>query len=275
MKTINDIKLNGIENNTIYNCDCLDMMSYIKDNSIDIIVSSPPYYNLKSYSNWNCYNDYLGFIKIVSKELFRIIKPGRHVFWNIQHAIPTKTDNNSSRNMYPLSSNTELIFMESGFNFEGQIVWDKGIGGATQKMFGSFPKPPTMIPSFRTEDILLFRKDGKPDNSNYTDKDKISKDDWVNIATNLWKFNAETRSKHPAPFPEHLVVNCLKLWSFTNDLVFDPFMGSYTTASVAIKMGRQYIGCEQNIDYCKIGENRINTELNQCKLNFEQEKMNI
>ena len=237
--------------------DCLEVMKDWPDNCVDLVVTSPPYYNLKEYSSWDSYENYLAFIGQVVNELFRILKAGRHIFWNIQHAIPTKTDGDIIRNMYPLTANTELLFLKADFCFEGQIIWDKGIGGATQKMFGSYPYPPTIIPSFRTEDILLFRKKGKPNLSSKSAKDKISKQEWVNIATNVWKFNTDRSPYHSALFPITLPLNCLKCWSFTNDVILDPFNGFGTTCMAAKILGRRYIGIDISKKYCEIGRQRL------------------
>jgi site-specific DNA-methyltransferase (adenine-specific) len=256
-----------LEFNKIYNEDCLIGMSKLDDNSVDLVVTSPPYFNLREYSQYDTYEKYLSFIKEVATQIHRVVKSGRFVFWNIQHAIPTKTiDINAERNMLPLSADTEKIFLDCGFNFEGQVIWDKGIAGATQKMFGSYPYPPTMILSFRTEDILVFRKKGKADLSNKSDESKITKEDWVNIGTNLWNFNSvrvtfdgkmDGDIKHSAPFPIELPTNCIKLWSFVNDIVLDPFMGSGTTAIASIKLKRQYIGFEKDETYFKMCEKMI------------------
>ena len=243
--------------NSIICGDCLEVMKDWPDNCVDLVVTSPPYYNLKAYSSWNSYKDYLEFINYRAKELFRILKVGRHLFWNIQHGIPTKIEGSAFRNTYPLTANTEIIFMDVGFCFEGLIIWDKGIGGATQKMFGSYPYPPTIIPSFRTEDILLFRKNGKPDLSRKSEVDKISKQEWVTIATNLWRFSTDRSPYHPALFPIQLPLNCLKCWSFTNDIILDPFNGFGTTCLAAKVLGRRYIGIDISEKYCEIARQRL------------------
>lgn len=131
-------------------------------------------------------------------------------------------------------------------------------------MFGSYPYPPTFLISHLHENILMFRKSpGHPIHpSKFKEESKITKQEWVEYTSSLWQFNPETRESrynngHPAPFPLELPKRIIKMWSFIQDVILDPFMGSGTTAVAAKELKRNYIGIETHSQYCKIAEERL------------------
>lgn len=226
---------------------------------VDIVVTSPPYWNQKSYAHWPCYSDYLGDVAIWIEGIAEVLRPGRHCFWVIPDKLPwPPRENGSKERLYKsVYSDTEKIASDAGFICKYPIIWKKPHG--TQKMFGSYPYPPTVIHTPMTERICVWRKPGKyprPD-KRIKVKSKFSKEQWVDWAQDLWCINPETNSGHPAPFPEELVERILTLWSFKDDLVLDPFIGSGTTGAVATRMARRFIGFDIHQEYVDMANARV------------------
>lgn len=243
-----DLKLN-----TIYNEDCLETMRRMPDGFVDLVVSSPPYFNLRDYANWETYESHLKSVNAWFAEMFRVLKQGRHIAWNIQDNTPEPTKN--GRHYHALMPDTIKIAQKSGFEWERNIIWSKN--NATQVMFGSYPYPPNMIYSTVTESICIFRKPGKTDLSNKSDESKVPQKEWNYLKNNLWTFTPQTKSSHPAPYPIELPTRAIKMHSFVGDTVYDPFMGSGTTAKACQDLNRNFIGSEISKEYCDIAEGRL------------------
>jgi len=232
--------------------DCVQVMSNMKNESIDLVVTSPPYFNLREYSHWNNYENYLDFIESVFNELSRILKNGRFVCWNIQDNLPNPTE--TGRKYFALMPDTVKIAQKFDFEWECNVLWNKQ--NATQIMLGSYPYPPTMIYRQITESICIFRKHGKADLSHKKESDKIDKETWANYTKIIWNISAQTKSYHPAPFPEEIPKRLITLHSFSGDIVFDPFVGSGTTCKVARELKRNSIGIEIHEPYYEIAKKR-------------------
>lgn len=241
--------------------DCVEKMKDIDPESIDLVITSPPYYNLKEYSHWATYEEYLFFIRLCFLEISRIIKPGRHVCWNIQDNLPEPSKD--GRKYYALMPDIIKIAQGYGFEWERNIYWNKNY--ATQVMFGSYPYPPNMIYSCVTESICIFRKWGKTDLSNKSEESKINKAEWNIYKNSLWNIAPVKISKtlHPAAFPIQLPSRLIKMHSFINDVVLDPFMGSGTTGIACGILKRQFIGIEKDKEYFKTGQRNIIEAQNQ------------
>jgi len=237
----------------LYHGDCLDILPQLDNESIDLIITSPPYFNLRDYSFWNTYEEHLVFIKNIYSYLDIKLKKGRHIGWNIQDNIPEPTD--KGREYYCLMPDTIKIATSFDLVWERNLVWHKN--NATQVMFGSYPYPPNMIYSCTTESICIFRKRGKTDLSNKTEQSKVNQKEWNIYKNNLWTFTAETKSEHTAPFPKELPERLIKMHSFENDLVLDCFLGSGTTAVVCEDLKRRWIGIEKEEKYCELASKRI------------------
>jgi modification methylase len=249
----------------VYYQDCVTGIAELPSNSVDLIVTSPPYYNLREYSQWKTYEEHLEFIDEVFKQCVRVLKDGGHICWNIQDNIPEPRE--EGRHYYPLMPDTVKIGIKYGLEWERNVIWNKNT--ATQKMFGSYPYPPTPIFMAITESILVFKKPGKLEYSaEQKEKSKLSSDEWFQLTRNLWTFNTEKASVvgHSAPFPIDLPLNFIKLMSCVDGIVMDPFMGSGTTALACIKSGRRYIGFEYNEEYFNLCNKRIKNELSQVEL---------
>jgi len=247
----------GYELDNIYQGDCTQLMSKLPTDSIDVVVTSPPYWNQKEYSHWETYQAYIDSVGRWVKEVARILKPGRHCFWVVPDKLPwPPKDNGTQERLYhPIYADTKRLAGEFGLIPKFPIIWKKPHG--SQKMFGSYPYPPTIIHTPMTERICVWRKPGKHSGSLLKDESKITRDQWVHWAQDLWLIQPETHSKHPAPFPEDIVERILTLWSFVGDVVLDPFMGSGTTAVVARRLKRRWLGFELSPQYVEMTKLRL------------------
>ena len=239
--------------NKITHGDCVEKLKDLSDCSIDLTVTSPPYLNLKEYSFWRTYDDYLSFIDSVFQELHRVTKQGRFVCWNVQDNVPNPTKD--GRKYFALMPDTIKIAQKYGFEWECNVIWNKS--NATQIMLGSYPYPPTMIYRQITESICIFRKFGKPDLSNKKSVDKLDRETWAKYTKIIWDIQPQTKSDHPAPFPEEIPKRLILLHSFTGDVVLDPFVGSGTTCKVAKDLGRNYMGIDVSYEYVCIANDRL------------------
>lgn len=239
--------------------DCLDVMARMEDNSIDIVITSPPYWNQRAYSYWPTYEQYLDDVGAWIESVYRVLKSGRHCFWVIPDKLPwPPRENGGTERLYlPVYADTERMASSSGFVCKFPIIWKKPHG--TQKMFGSYPYPPTIIHTPMTERICVWRKSGRyprPDKQ-VKQLSKFTKQQWVNWGQDLWEIRPETSVSHPAPFPLEIPKRILTLWSFVGDTVLDPFVGSGSTLVAARDEGRNAIGIDISEKYCEIARRRI------------------
>lgn len=262
-----------MELNKIYCVDCIEGMKFLNENAIDLTVTSPPYDDLRGY------NGYSFDFENVAKELFRITKPGGVVVW----IVGDKTVKGSESGT---SFRQALFFKEIGFNLHDTMIYQK------LNPFGTSGNPPIRY-SQGFEYMFIFtkgriktfnpkkepckyggtisksstsRKNRQSDGGNFDDLRKINgniKADKIvsNIFSYQTGFNHTTADKeafkHPAMFPEKLAEDHIISWSNPGDLVFDPFMGSGTTAKMAKLNGRNYIGFEMSEEYVDIAEQRL------------------
>jgi len=260
-----------VELDTIVCGDCLDVMAEMPDGCVDLIVTSPPYWNQREYSYWPTYDDYMIDVDKWIGQCARILKSGRHCFWVIPDKIPFPPSENGTqeRLYYPIYVQTESSARRNGLIPEFPIIWLKY--QAAQRMFGSYPYPPTIIHTPMTERICVWRKPGKADLSRKNGHNKISLDDWKEIAKDIWQFRSPDHKIHPGEYPEELPKRSIICWSFIDDLIFDPFIGSGTTAVAALKLGRHFYGCDISPEYVKLANERIEKtrlEMSQMELNL-------
>ena len=242
-------------------------MNDIIDESIRLIITSPPYFNAKNYDhqdqiglNSNSYAKYISSMNPVWRECFRVLKPNGKLCINSPILPMDKQTMSTHHNRDYLNINNDIennILNTTEFFRYDLIIWDKG--STDQLMMGSYPHPPNFYGLNTIEFINIFVKDGKPekiDNKTKT-KSKLSKDEWRKYISSIWKFPPERDRAHPAPFPVELPFRLIKLFSFTNDIILDPFMGSGTTALAAKMVERHFLGYELNKNYIKLGEKRL------------------
>ena len=182
------------------------------------------------------------------RETYRVLVNGGRACVNVA---------NLGRKTYiPLSDYIGRIMTDIGFNKRGQIIWDKAASSGGSCAWGSWQSAAN--PSLRDvhEYILVYSKGSL---SRKKGKDTISKEDFLEWTKSIWKMKTESakRVKHPAPFPEELPHRLINLYSFENDIVLDPFMGSGTTAVAALKNNRRYIGYDISEEYVRIANERL------------------
>ena len=234
-------------------------MAELKNNSVHLVITSPPYWQLKDYGSLyqigfnDSYEDYINNLNLVWKECFRVLNDGCRLCVNIGDQF--------ARSVYYgrykiIPIRTEIIkFCETiGFDYMGAIIWQKATtmnttGGAT--IMGSFPYPRNGIIKLDYEFILIFKKLGVSPfvSKEIKEESKMSKDEWNQYFNGHWNFNGAKQNKHLAMFPEELPKRLIKMFSFVGDNVLDPFLGSGTTMLVAKNLNRNSVGYEINNDY--------------------------
>lgn len=239
----------------IYLGDCKEVLRSFDDASLDAGVTSPPYYNLRAYSSWGSYSDYLVDMSLVMDQCFRVLKPGRHFAWNVQPHLPAKSAD-GSRWHYPLSSDIIRLAYNSGFMLESTIIWHK-TNGCAQRMFGSYPYPPSIIYTCDTEDIHIFRKPGKAVYIK-NDESRLTLEEWKDWTTHIWHMPVDyVKRGHTATFPLELPYRFIKLHSLAGDTILDPFTGSGTTGVACKRTNRNFVGIELNEEYHQLATRRL------------------
>ena len=250
----------------IINGDCRKMAE-LGDKSIHLIVTSPPYWQLKDYGSDNqigfndSYEQYINHLNLVWKECHRVLHDGCRLCVNIGDQFARSVYYGRYK-VIPIHS--EIIrFCESvGFDFMGQIIWQKATtmnttgGGA---VMGSFPYPRNGIVKLDFEYILLFKKQGDAPKPTKEQKEQsaMTNEEWNTYFNGHWYFNGVKQDKHLAMFPEELPKRLIRMFSFPGEIVLDPFMGSGTTAAVARALGRNSVGYEINPDFIPLIKSRI------------------
>ncbi len=243
------------ENATILFTDTL-RTTLIKDNSIDLIVTSPPYnldIDYKSCNDNQPYSDYLCFTKQWLKKAYKWLKTDGRMCLNIP------LDKNKGGHQ-SVGADITTIAKEVGFKYHSTIIWNEG-NISKSSAWGSWMSASSPYVIAPVELIVLLYKDSWKKTSGSKQSD-ITREEFMTWTNGVWTFRGESKKKigHPAPFPVELPTRCIKLFSFVGDTVLDPFMGSGTTVIAAKNNGRQGIGIDFEIDYCKLAMNRIITE---------------
>lgn len=250
-----------------------ERMDEVPDSSVRLIVTSPPYYNVKDYETANqigktskTYEEYIESMIPIWTECFRILKPNGKLCINAPIMPMQKEVMNTHYNRDFLNINNDIessILKSTKFYRYGLYIWDKG--STDQLMMGSYPYPPNFYQQNTIEFINILVKDGEPEkiDKETKEKSKISKEEWRSYIESIWRFSPEKNRYHPAPFPLDLPMRLIKLYSFVDDVILDPFMGSGTTALAAFQLGRKYIGYELNEKYINFAKQRMQGSLFQ------------
>ena len=164
----------------------------------------------------------------------------------------------------PLASHINLIMHEIGFMHRGEVIWDKSASAGSSCAWGSFQSASNPCLRDIHEYMLMFSKGDYKLPRSKSERaggriDTIGKDEFIQQTKSIWSFSTESarRVNHPAPFPVELPKRCIEMFTFLGDVVFDPFLGSGTTAVAAKQTGRVYIGCDISQEYCGIAEQRL------------------
>jgi len=246
--------------------DCLSILPTLAAGSVDAVVTSPPYWNLRDYSYWPTYSEYLQSVEKWIETCSQVLKQGRHICWNIQHFLPDKI--NDERYHRPLEADTTKIAYKYDLMLEYRVIWHKP-NGRNARMFGSYPYPPTIMYTPNYEDILIFKKRGKADLTGKNDDSKLTEGEWIEWTLPIWTIPIDYRKMgHHAQYPEELPYRCMRLHSFMGDTILDPFMGSGTTGVSCVKTGRNFIGVEIDPGYFEIAKKRIEQAQMQIRMDI-------
>lgn len=234
-------------------------MKELPDNSVHLMITSPPYNVSKEYDEDLSLKEYLGLLRNSFKETYRVLVNGGRACINVA---------NLGRKPYiPLSDYISTMMIELGFNMRGEIIWNKASSASPSTAWGSWMSAANPILRDVHEYILVFSK-GDYSRKKNNKENSISKEDFMTWTKSLWTMKAESAKRigHPAPFPIELPYRLINLYSFQGDIVLDPFMGSGTTAIAASKSNRKYVGYEISKDYLTLCERRIKTFEDQLEL---------
>jgi modification methylase len=245
-------------------------MTLLGDESVHLVITSPPYWQLKDYGVADqigfddSYEDYINNLNLVWNECNRVLHPGcrlcinigdqfaRSVYYGRYKVIPIRT--------------AIISFCESiGLDYMGAVIWQKvtttnTTGGAT--IMGSFPYPRNGILKLDYEFILLFKKCGDAPKPTPEQKEqaKLSTEEWNTYFTGHWNFSGEKQEGHIARFPVELPHRLIRMFSFPNEIVLDPFTGSGTTSVASLRLNRDSVGYEINSEFAQFALNRIEAE---------------
>ncbi|MCX7841020.1 MAG: site-specific DNA-methyltransferase [Anaerolineae bacterium] len=227
-----------------------EQMQELPDNSLHLMVTSPPYNVTKEYDADLSLDEYLALLRKVFAETYRVLVDGGRACVNVA---------NVGRKPYiPLSDYISRLMLDIGFQMRGEIIWHKRAGAGVSMAWGSWQSASNPVLRDVHEYILVFSK-GSFNRDKGDKADTITKKQFLQWTKSVWTMNPESAKKvgHPAPFPIELPYRLIQLYTFKGDIVLDPFIGSGTTAIAALKAGRKYVGYETNPDYVKLAERRI------------------
>jgi DNA modification methylase len=258
----NDRVARPVKVDEIWHGDARDMDRFgdIADDSVALVVTSPPYFAGKEYETAigeghvpASYMAYRDMLHDVFKECLRKLEPGGRIAVNVA---------NLGRKPYrSLSADVTYILEDLGFLLRGEVIWQKARGAGGNCAWGSFQRPGNPVLRDLTERIVIASK-GRFDRAlSARARDKvdlpsvatIKADEFMDLTTDVWEFPPEsaTRVGHPAPFPVELPRRLIDLYTYEGDLVLDPFMGSGSTAVAAIRRDRHYVGFDTDLDYVR------------------------
>ncbi len=232
-------------------CKSSEFMTELPDNSVHLMVTSPPYNVGKEYDEDLSLKEYRELLRRVFTETYRVLVPGGRACINVA---------NLGRKPYiPLHSYIIEDMQSIGFLMRGEILWDKGSSASPSTAWGTYLKANNPVLRDIHEYILVFCKDTFTRLNPYKRKSTITKEEFLEFTKSVWRFAAERASKvgHPAPFPVELPYRLIQLYTFEGEVVLDPFAGSGTTCIAALKTKRKYIAYDIDENYCALTEKRI------------------
>lgn len=252
-------------------CLCGDArrMEAVADDSVALVVTSPPYFAGKQYEEEldregvpGSYIEYLTLLREVFAECKRVLEPGGRIAVNVA---------NLGRRPYrSLAGDVATILQDLGLLLRGEVVWWKGRAAGGSCAWGTFQRPSNPVLRDVTERVVIaskgrFDRAVRPDAraaAGLPSTATISRDEFLEATTDLWELAPEsaTRVGHPAPFPVALPLRLIELYTYEGDVVLDPFMGSGSTAVAAVRTGRHYVGYDTDPDYVEATERRITAE---------------
>lgn len=277
---------------TVHTLSCGDAraMDWIPDRSVHLVVTSPPYFNLKKYNEhpdqMGDIDDYEKFhneLDRVWQHCFRVLVPGGRLVVNVGDVCIARRDNGGRHHVFPLHADIAVRARRIGFDYLTPILWNKianakfeaeGNGGG----FLGKPYEPNGIIKNDVEYILMLRKHGKyrSPTDEQRASSRLTKEEQSAWFRPIWTdlTGASTR-EHPAPYPEALAHRLIRMFSFTADTVLDPFAGTGTTSVAALKCNRNSIGTELDSTYFEMAEKRLRREIEQVTMFAEAPRLVI
>ncbi|MEA3432096.1 MAG: site-specific DNA-methyltransferase [candidate division WOR-3 bacterium] len=251
----------------IYNADILKTKN-IKESSIDLIVTSPPYnvgINYNSHNDTMSYDDYLSFSKEWLAKCYTLVKDDGRFCLNI----PLDKNKGGQQSTY---ADITTIAKQVGFKYHSTIIWnEKNISRRTA--WGSWlsATAPYVIAPVEVI-VVLYKKEWRKTSGSR--KSDITKKEFMEWTNGVWSFMGESKKRvgHPTPFPIELPRRCIRLFSFVGDTILDPFLGSGSTLLACLQTGRKGIGIEVDKKYCELAKRRLITEghINQFRLDTKE-----
>jgi len=252
-----DDRVEGVIDDEVLNTvQCVDSrdMSMLPDESVHLMVTSPPYNVGKEYDEDLDMDEYRGLLKAVFREVYRKLVVGGRACVNVA--------NLGRRPYIPLHSFIIEDMLDLGFLMRGEIIWQKAASAGASTAWGSWMSASN--PTLRDvhEYILVFSK-GSMRREKEGRESTIARDEFLEYTKSVWSFPTESAKRvgHPAPFPEELPYRLIQLYTFEGDVVLDPFCGSGTTCIAALKTGRHYVGFDINEEYVNLAKDRISALL--------------
>ncbi|MBI2967559.1 MAG: site-specific DNA-methyltransferase [Bacteroidetes bacterium] len=271
---------NEIIKNKIYNENCIQTMSRMPDNFIDLIITSPPYDDLRTYNNrvkgvQSDYNGYTFPFEDIARELYRVTKEGGVVVWVVGDATIEGNETGTSFRQ-------ALFFKECGYNLFDTMIYLKpprGAVGNNNTYWQSFEYMFILSKGYPKTINLIKDRENKEARKGDNGTKRLQNGELLQLKrggysefgrrTNVWEYNIgkghsandEFAHEHPAIFPEKLAKDHIVSWSNIGDFIYDPMIGSGTVAKMCIVTDRNYLGSEINRDYCKIANRRISQVL--------------
>lgn len=246
--------------NSIIQGDSEQTLAELPAESVDLVFTSPPYFNARpDYTEYAAYEEYLSKMRRVIQQCHRLLSEGRFFVINVSPVLIRRTDRNSASRRIAVPFDLHRIFIDEGFEFIDDIIWEKpsGAGWATGRgrRFAADRNPLQYKAVPVTEYVLVYRK--KTDKlidwniRNHPDRESVERSKVPDgyEATNVWRLSPSYSKKHPAIFPIELAERVVRYYSFENDVVLDPFGGIGTTARASYRLNRKFVMCELDSDY--------------------------
>ena len=246
----NELKIRNENLNKFY-CKSSENMDEIPDNSIHLMITSPPYNVGKEYDDDLTLEEYLNLLRSVFGETYKKLVTGGRACINIA---------NVGRKPYiPLHAMVIEIMIDIGFLMRGEIIWDKSTSAGGSCAWGSWMSASNPVLRDFHEYILIFSKESYSKNKSQEKRDTIGRDEYIQWTKSIWTFSAVNAKRigHPAPFPIELPHRLINLYTYEGDVVLDPFCGSGTTCIAAAQNKRNYIGYDIEEKYIQLSRNRL------------------
>ena len=262
----------------LINGDARDL-SFLKDESIHLVVTSPPYWNLKRYNELpeqlghiEGYEEFLAQLEKVWRQVFRVLVPGGRLVCVVGDVCVSRR--RFGRHLvFPLHADICVLCRKIGFDNLNPIIWHKISNASYEVSNGSRflgkPYEPNAIIKNDIEFILMQRKPGgyRSPTTEQRDLSRISKTDFQEWFQQFWVISGESTRRHPAPFPLELANRLVRMFSFHGDTVLDPFVGTGTTMVAAMRAERNSIGLDIDAEYCRMAAKRLRTEASSMFVN--------